>query len=220
MMHTIYNLVSGPLVWAAFIIFIGGSLYRFLSMAMLAKKKDGAVYEYWSFKYAMRSIARWLTPYSTTNMRRKPVMTFFAFAFHICLFLAPIFLYAHMILVKEAWDFGWCSIPDTVADIMTLIVIIACIFFMLRRITQKEVRYLTTFSDYVLLLIVAAPFITGFWAYHQWAGSAWMTVLHMLCGEIMLAAIPFTRLSHMFFIPFTRGYMGSEFGAVRLAKDW
>jgi hypothetical protein len=36
----------------------------------------------------------------------------------------------------------------------------------------------------------------------------------------MLAAIPFTRLSHALFFLFTRGYMGSEFGAVKNAKDW
>jgi nitrate reductase gamma subunit len=219
-MHTIYSVVSGPLVWAAFIIFIGGSIYKLVSMAVLARKKDGVVYEYWSFPYALRSIGRWLTPYATVNMRRKPVMTFVTFAFHLCSVLAPIFLYAHMILVKESLDFGWCSLPDTVADIMTLIVILGCIFFLVRRVTQREVRYLTSASDFVLLAMVAAPFVTGFWAYHQWAGAGWATIVHMLTGEIMLAAIPFTRLSHMFFFPFTRGYMGSEFGAVRCARDW
>jgi len=41
-----------------------------------------------------------------------------------------------------------------------------------------------------------------------------------LSGEVMLAIIPFTKLSHMLFFPITRGYMGSEFGGVRQAKDW
>jgi nitrate reductase gamma subunit len=189
-------------------------------MAVLARKKDGVVWEYMNLRYALRSIIRWLTPYGTVNMRKKPIMTFVTFAFHLCAVLAPIFLYAHMILVKEAFDFGWWSFSDTVADIMTLIVILGCLFFLLRRVTLREVRYLTSASDFVLLFIVAAPFITGFWAYHQWAGADWMTIVHMLTGEIMLAAIPFTRLSHMFFFPFTRGYIGSEFGAVRFTKDW
>lgn len=43
---------------------------------------------------------------------------------------------------------------------------------------------------------------------------------HDLSGEIMLVAIPFTRLSHMIFSVFTRAYMGSEFGGVRHARDW
>ena len=47
-----------------------------------------------------------------------------------------------------------------------------------------------------------------------------MMIAHIVSGEIMLIAIPFTRLSHMIFSPLTRAYMGSEFGNVRHAKDW
>ena len=47
-----------------------------------------------------------------------------------------------------------------------------------------------------------------------------MVILHVVAGEIMLAAIPFTRLSHVVFAVFTRAYMGSEFGGVRHARDW
>ena len=219
-MHDIYAFVRGPMVWAAFIIFIGGSLYRLISMAILAKKKDPVVYWYMSPKYACRSIFHWLIPYGTENMRRKPMMTLVTFAFHLCLLIAPLFLYAHIILVKESWNVAWWYMSDTTADMFTLVVIASVVFFGVRRIVQPEVKYLTSASDYILLAVVAAPFITGFWAYHQWAGAQIMTILHMLSGEILLAAIPFTRLSHMIFFPFTRGYIGSEFGAIRHAKDW
>lgn len=219
-MHDIYNIVSGPLVWAAFIIFVGGSLYRLISMALLARKKDPLVYEYWSTRYALRSIIHWITPFATENMRRKPMMTLVTFAFHLCAIIGPVFLYAHIILVKESWNIGWWYIPDTAVDVMTLVVIICCIYFLVRRLTQREVKYLTTPSDFVVLALVAAPFITGFWAFHQFYGASIATILHMLSGEILLAAIPFTRLSHMFFFPFTRGYIGSEFGAIRHAQDW
>jgi len=82
------------------------------------------------------------------------------------------------------------------------------------------VRYLTTASDFFLLAVVAAPFITGFWAYHQYPGHAVATIAHILSGELVLVIIPFSRLSHMIFFPFTRGYAGSEFGAIRHARDW
>jgi nitrate reductase gamma subunit len=101
-----------------------------------------------------------------------------------------------------------------------VLVIGGCIFFLVRRLVLTEVKFLTSPSDFVLIAVVLAPFITGFWSYHQWIGYRYMTIAHMLAGEIMLAAIPFTRLSHMLFFPFTRGYMGSEFGAIRHAKDW
>lgn len=219
-MHSLYAFVSGPLVWISFILFIGGSLYRFITMAMLARKKDTVVYEYTSFFYALRSIFHWIMPFASVNMRKHPWMTVVAFAFHLCLLIAPIFVFAHIALVKESWDVSWAYISDGVADIMALIVIASCIFFLARRLILPEAKYLTSLSDYALLAIVAAPFVTGFWTHQQWFGYRLMGILHILSGEIMLVSIPFTRLSHMIFFPFTRGYMGSEFGAIRHAQDW
>lgn len=219
-MHTLYNLVSGPLVWLSFILFIGGVIYRLITMGIEAKQKDSVFYEYWSMKYAFRSIFHWIIPFRATNMKNNPTMTIVTFVFHICLILTPIFLSAHIMLWAESWGISWWFIPNILADLATLLVIASCIYFLMRRLKRPEVKYLTTTSDYVLLAIVALPFITGFWAYHHIPGYRIMTILHMLSGEVMLVAIPFTRLSHMIFFPFTRGYMGSEFGAVRHAQDW
>ncbi|QTA90147.1 TmcC family electron transfer complex membrane anchor subunit [Desulfonema magnum] len=219
-MHGLYNFVSGPMVWISFILFIGGSLYRLISMASLAKEKDPVVYIYMNPYYAFRSIFHWIIPFGSENMKKNPAMTVVTFAFHICMLCVPIFLFAHITLWKESWNISWGYISDGTADFMTLIVVGSCVFFLVRRLVRPEVRYLTSYSDFIILAIVAAPFITGFWAYHQWIGYRMMLILHMLSGEIMLIAIPFSRLSHMLFFPFTRGYMGSEFGAVRNVKDW
>lgn len=219
-MHDFYNFVTGPLAWVAFIIFIVGSLYRLINMIILVNKKEKLIFTYMSWKYSLRSILHWITPFAAVNMKKHPAMTIVSFAFHICLIITPIFLLSHIILWDESWNISWWSLPDNIADIMTLIVIAACIFFLVRRLKLPEVRFVTSASDYVLLAIVAAPFITGFLAYHQWFGYKFILILHIISGEIMLAAIPFTRLSHMLFSVFTRAYMGSEFGRVRNVKDW
>ena len=219
-MHSLYNFVSGPLVWLAFIIFIGGCLYRLITLMVLVHKKEKFIYSYMSWKYGLRSIVRWSTPFATENMRRHPTMTIVAYLFHICLILTPIFLLAHVTLIDESWDLSWWTLPDALAAIMTVIVIGACVFFLVRRLVNPEVQYVTSASDYILLAIVAAPFITGFLVYFQLFGYQTLLILHILSGEIMLVAIPFTRLSHMLFAPLTRAYMGSEFGGVRHAKDW
>ena len=219
-MLEIYQFVSGPLAWSAFIIFIGGCLYRLISLLVLVHRKERFIYSYMSLKYGLRSILRWSTPFATENMRRHPGMTIVAFAFHICLLVTPLFLLAHVILIEEAWNVTWWTLPDGLADAMTLIVIAGCIFFFIRRLTQREVQYVTSASDFVLLVIVAAPFVTGFMAYYQWFGYKFFVILHILSGEIMLVTIPFTRLSHMITAPLTRAYMGSEFGGVRHAQDW
>lgn len=219
-MHSLYNLVSGPLVWAAFIIFFAGCLFRLIRMLWMTYKTERFIFSYMSLKYSLRSILHWITPFGTVNMRKHPVMTIVTFAFHISLFLAPIFFLSHIILLDESINLSWGALPDTLADIMTLIIIAACVFFLVRRIISPEVKFVTSASDFWILAIVAAPFITGFYAYHQFPGYATAMILHMLTGEIMLIAIPFTRLSHMIFSVFTRAYMGSEFGGIRHARDW
>ena len=219
-MNTLYQFVSGPLAWLAFILFIGGSLYRLISLMVLVHRKEKFIYSYMSLKYGLRSILRWSTPFATENMKRHPGLTIVAFAFHICLILTPIFLLAHVTLVEESWDISWWTLSDAAADIMTLIVIAGCVFFLVRRLVRPEVQYVTSASDYIILGIVAVPFITGFVAYYQWFEYQIFMILHIISGEVMLVAIPFTRLGHMLFAPLTRAYMGSEFGGVRHAKDW
>jgi hypothetical protein len=103
---------------------------------------------------------------------------------------------------------------------MTLFVIVGCGFFVVRRLTAPEVRNVTTWSDIGLVLVVVAPFLTGFAAHQQWLEGRAMLLLHIVSGAIWLVAIPFTRLRHMLWFFPSRAYMGSEFGAVRNARDW
>jgi nitrate reductase gamma subunit len=219
-MHNVYAFVSGPMLWIAFIVFFGGSLYRLAHLIILIHRKEKFIYSYISLKYSLRSIIRWMTPFATENMRRNPVLTLVAFAFHICLLVSPVFLLAHVVLIEEAWSLNWWTLPDSAAILMAVIVIIGCLFFLVRRRISPEVRYVTSLSDYILLAVVAAPFVTGIFSHYQWFNYPLLTILHILSGEILLVAVPFTRLSHMLFALLTRAYMGSEFGGIRHARDW
>ncbi len=213
-----YEFVSGPLVWIAFIIFFAGMIYQLATMLSMAKKDK--VYSYMSAKYSLRSLAHWTTPFGARNMRKRYETTIVTFAFHICLILTPIFLAAHVLMFSFSWGPKWLAFSAAGANWLTVIVILASLFFLVRRWMLPEVRFVTDPSDYLLLLVAAAPFITGFMATRQWFDYETMVILHMISGSVMLMVIPFTRLSHMLFFPFTRAYMGSEFGAVRAAKDW
>jgi nitrate reductase gamma subunit len=219
-MHSIYTFVTGPLVWVAFLVFIGGLAGKFVYLTSLAKNKDPYVFSYLSLKYALRSIFMWLIPFSTRSMRINPVMTIVTFAFHICLIITPIFLLAHVIMFEEAWGVSWWTLPDAVADVMTWVVLAGIVFFVVRRRIVPEARYVTGPKEFVILALVALPFLTGFLAYHQIFDYQTMIILHVLAGEAMLVAIPFTWLSHVMLYPMIRGYMGSEFGAERHVKDW
>jgi nitrate reductase gamma subunit len=219
-MNTLYNFATGPLAWAAFVIFIGGSAYRIWSMIKLARQKEAAFISYMSLPHAMRSIFRWLTPFGTLGWKENPAITVATFLFHICLFALAIFTAGHEVLWDYAFGISFPSLPQGVSDVLTLIVIGACIYFAYRRLTNAQVSFVTTSKDWLALSIAAAPFITGFLASQQFGNGQIMTLLHVLSGEVMLVAIPFTRLSHALFQPLTRAYIASEFGAVRHVQDW
>jgi Fe-S oxidoreductase len=134
--------------------------------------------------FSLRFIMLWVL--------KRPVMTIATLIFHAGFIIMPLFLNAHVIMFKTTWGFGWASLPEIFTDIVTLFVIICCVIFLLRRLVLKEVKYLTNASDYWLLLIAAAPFITGFLAYHNTENYHFWLILHILSGEIMLAALFFS----------------------------
>ncbi len=214
-----YEFASKWLVWIAFIMFIGGIVWQ-LGRAYKLAEKDKVIFPYMTWKHSLRSLGHWLVPFATKNMRMRYETTIVTFAFHIAVVLLPIFLAAHVVMFNTAWGVSWPTLSVRTADILTVLVLVACVFFLIRRWMLPEVRFVTFASDYVLLGVVAAPFLTGFIARMQWVDYDTIVIIHMLTGCAMLIAIPFTRLSHMIFFPFTRAYMGSEFGAVRNSRDW
>lgn len=214
-----YEFATGPLTWLAFAAFFGGALYK-VATTLSAARKDKVVYPYMSARFGLRSLVHWLTPFGSRSMRLRPGLTVVSFAFHACLLLAPLFAVGHAVLWKSSWGIDWWSLPGGLIDAMTLVVILGGVGFMLRRIALPEVRNVTTWKDHAIVLLVIAPFVTGFVAHHQWLPYRAIVVLHVITGVLWLAAIPFTRLSHMLWFVFARSYMGSEFGAVRNARDY
>ena len=188
-------------------------------MARLAKR-DKVVYPTFDARFGARSVLHWVIPFASTNMRMRPAYTLVSYAFHACVLITPLFVMGHAVLWHESWGVRWWSLPEGVADLMTLVVIFACLFFIVRRLVRPEVRNVSFSSDFLLALLVMAPFLTGFVAHHQWLPYKPMLIIHIISGALWLLLIPWTRLVHMLWFVFTRAYMGSEFGAVRNSRDW
>ncbi|KPJ79162.1 MAG: hypothetical protein AMJ54_00460 [Deltaproteobacteria bacterium SG8_13] len=215
----VYELVRGPLAWVALIVFVAGCLFRLLS-TLLTGKKETTLYPSTSFTDGLRSILHGLVPFGSTYMRRQPLFAVVTIGFHLCVIILPIFLLAHIVLWYESWQVLWWSLPDWLADIMAVWIILACIYFLVRRWAVPEVKKITRTTDVLLPVMILLTFLTGFLAYHQWGPYRPMLILHVLSGEILLIAIPFTKLGHMLFVMFSRAYMGAEFGKVLKAREW
>jgi nitrate reductase gamma subunit len=214
-----YEFLTGPLAWLAFGIFFVGLIVRtVLYIKGLDWKLDRVTYSVntsYGVKGAARSILFWLFPYGTHSWRNNPWFTLWVFVMHIGLLLTPIFLLGHNILLKESWGFGLWTLPEGVADFFTVLVIVSVIFLILRRIALPEVRFITSAYDYLLLAIAAAPFITGFLAFHRTPDYYTWIIAHIICGEIFLVAIPFTKLSHFVLFFLSRAQLGMDYGIKR-----
>ncbi len=221
---TFTSFVEGPLLWIAFLTFLVGSALRLLFFITLSTKKDKPVYRYFSFKWMSLSILRWLLPLNV-DLKKTPVFTILGYVFHICLLAVPIFFSAHVTLWQESrFGWSWWQMPDNWADWMTLTLIAITLFFIVRRIVLAEVRIITTASDYLLLIVCALPFITGYINTHPdgsvyaWTTSVlpfygqYTTTLHILTGELMLILVPFSKLSHWILFFVSRSVIGVEFG--------
>ena len=215
-----YTFLAGPALWAALITFLGGLVFRIARLYQLSRKKDHVFYNHTSFVWGLKSVIYWILPWGSSSMRQQPIFTFVVFVFHITLLAVPLFLNAHNILWDESWGIRMWSLPDTLSDLMTVILLVSIIFLVIRRLVRSEVRILTEAWDYVLLGLTALPFLTGFLAYHQIGPYEMMMILHLLTAEIILILIPFTKLAHMILFFFTRAFIGFEMGGRRGARSW
>lgn len=214
-----YEFVTGPLAWIAFAVFFIGLLIRIVwywrGLDWQADRVAYSQYVGYGVKGALRSIGRWLVPYGTHSWRYYAGFTLLVFIFHLGLLVTPVFLYGHNLLLYESWGVRLPALPEGVADAMTVAMVAAALLILLRRFALPEVRILTRFYDIVVWLIAVAPFVTGFLAYHQVGDYDFWLIAHILCGELMLIAIPLTKLSHFISFFLSRAQLGMDFGIKR-----
>ncbi len=218
-MNELYELLTGPALWAAFIVFIGGLIVRLTYLYSLSKERDRPLHNHVDLKWGFRSIIHWLIPLGSVGLRSQPVFGIAVFLFHVCLLGVPLFLLAHNMLWDEAFGLSLPSLPDSIADVLTVIFVVAALVLLARRIIRAEVRFLSTAWDYSLLMLTSAPFVTGFLAYHQIGPYKPMLILHILFAEILLIIIPFSKLAHIVLFFFSRASFGFEMGR-RGARTW
>jgi len=219
------NFVQGQLVSISVIVFILGFFYQGIQFFKLTKKKEWGVpplpiENKPKKKAADQWVIEGLRTLNGTLWKTDPVFTIVTSVFHVCLIIVPLFLLGHNILLDQAWGFSLFSLPESLSDFLTFIVLVCGVYFLYRRLFLARVRALTTAYDYITLLIAIAPFLTGFLAYHQWVDYETTILIHILSGELMLITIPFTKLGHMLFFFLYRFFIGTEYSFVRGSRTW
>ena len=187
-------IIEGPLLKFSFIFLAVGLILRFtfFMFSIIKGSKDQEERCIYLFKI----FGRFPAPFHKAALK-KPLYTLLRYVFHICLFVVPIWLAGHISLWEDSsLEWSWIPLPDELADWMTLLLLALVVFFMIRHFAIKEFRMDSSLTDYIIVLIAALPFATGYCLAHGTldnipfiGGNMW--TIHILSGEIMIFATVF-----------------------------
>jgi nitrate reductase gamma subunit len=211
------------MAWISFIAFILGLCYQTYRFFSYTKKNPHVIYNPRPRKKITGdSFQAFFKKTRLSVVGVNPVMVIVTSIFHICLVITPLFLLAHNILLKNAIGVSLFSLSESFVDKLTLVFLACGLFFLLRRIIIPKVRAITDWNDYLMLFLATAPFISGYLAYHQIFSDHYRLIisLHILAGELMLVAVPFTKFVHMVFFFVFRFVIESEYSLGKGNRTW
>ena len=186
--------IQGPLLKIVFFVLCVGILTRIIFFATsIIKNRVDIRGEGGSISLIF---ARFFIPFHIA-VSKRPFYASLRYIFHICLFVVPIWLAGHISLWEESsLEWSWSALPDQWADWMTIIVLAFALFFIARHALIKDVRTKTSLLDYIIIVIAALPFATGYSLAHGtldsisfFADNIW--TIHVLSGELMIFAAVF-----------------------------
>ena len=221
-----YDFIRGPMVWIAFIVFFGGTIFQIFSLLSLTKEQTISKLTPGPGRFIPKRADNenkkdWVMWLKLSIAGVNPFMTIVSSVFHVLLIIMPIFVLGHNILLDNSFGLSIISLSEGVSDFLTIIVIVCAGIFLYRRLFVDRVKAITTWSDYLFLFLAAAPFVTGFFAYHQVFENYRLIIsLHILSGELMLMAVPFTKFVHMIYLVIFRFTIVSEYSLGRGNRTW
>ncbi|MDD3449727.1 MAG: hypothetical protein PHF72_11940 [Gammaproteobacteria bacterium] len=210
--------VRGPGFVIAVAIFLFGIVLRLIEIYSLGRKPDLAVARTESRGSGGRTIlGRSLPPEGM--LKRSPITYIGGYIFHIGLFITVLLFEPHIELIRNLIGISWPGLPSPVVDAAAIISIIALIVVLANRITDPVKRFLSNFEDYLTWTLTLLPLLTGYLAYHHlFLNYTLMLALHILTVELLLVALPFTKLFHTFSLFAARWYNGDISGRKGVAS--
>jgi nitrate reductase gamma subunit len=181
-------------------VFVFGMSYRMLHLALLGRKKNLAVARGSEWGPGLRTMWRKFTVVA-------------GYAFHLGFFITLFFLSQHIELLRAVFGFGWKAMPRSIIDISAILAIAAMIALLVHRVMDPVKRLLSGFEDYLTWMLSFLPLLSGYMLLRG-IGFDYTTlmILHLISVELLLIAIPFTKLAHMLSTFSARWYNGAVAG--------
>jgi len=198
----ILEFARGPAFEVALIVFVFGVCWRLAGIFLMhrrldrSKPRQGAL-----IAGGMRAIVmRSLPPH---ELEKKIVFQHISgYAWHLAFFASVLLFAPHIPFFKQFLGFGWPTLPNTVALLSGAVALAILAALLWRRATRPVLRQLSTLDDYLSIVLVILPLVTGFMTYARVLpfGLRYETMLglHVLSICALLVWFPFGKLMHLF----------------------
>ncbi|MBK7137406.1 MAG: hypothetical protein IPH73_14785 [Rhodocyclales bacterium] len=208
----------GPGLTIALAICAFGILLRLFEIFSLGRKADLSRAREHSPGSGWRTIfSRSLPPPGL--LKRAPVTYIGGYVFHLGFAITLLFFVPHIELARSLVGIGWPGLPMPVVDISAVAAMLGLLAVLASRISNPVKRFLSGFQDYLAWLLTFLPLATGYLAFHHLLIDYTLALaLHILSVELLLVALPFTKLFHTVSVFVSRWYNGDIFGRKGVAS--
>ncbi len=210
-----YELSRGPLFKFALLFFIFGMSYRLLVLVFLGWKKNYAPPRGTAFNGIVKAFWYRIAPDKARQAiyYRRVLTVASSFFFHIGALVVILFQPAHVKIWGELLGFEWGSLPIPIVDFAASVALVSFIVIVIDHLTHPVRKAMTTTSDWLSLIFVFLPLLTGWMTYHHlWFPYQTLFTFHMLAVDWLLIWIPLSKMSHFVYFFIGNVIHGVKFG--------
>ncbi|MBN8759834.1 MAG: hypothetical protein BGO61_03465 [Thiobacillus sp. 65-69] len=200
--------VRGPGLDIAVGLFVLGVMWRLIEIYTLGRRPDLAAPRRAAGASGLHTVFRRSMP-PPGMLKRSPVGYIGGYIFHVGLAVIVLGFAPHILLATQLTGLAWPALPSQFVDLVTVVTMAAMLAVLADRIVKPVKRFLSTFGDWFAWTVTFLPVLTGWMAYqHLLLPYTTILALHILSVELLLVALPFTKLFHAFTLIGSRWYSG------------
>jgi nitrate reductase gamma subunit len=129
------------------------------------------------------------------------------------LFISVLFFAPHILFFESVLGFGWPNLPNGIILATAAIAIAILLALLIRRATHPVQRLISNADDYISVLLIIIPLVTGIFAFaHVGAQYETLLAIHLLSVEAMFVWFPFGKLMHTALTFPSRYQAGTSYG--------
>jgi nitrate reductase gamma subunit len=210
---TLLDFARGPALQWSLLIFLAGVTWRLVGSLLLTVRKDLAKAR------RAQPVKDGLTVIATRSLPAHPFekrirfQHYAGYAWHIGLFIAVLFFAPHILFFESVLGFGWPNLPNGIILASAAVTLALLIALLIRRATNPVMKIISNADDYISILLVILPLVTGILAFaHIGARYETMLALHLLSVEALFIWFPFGKLMHTALVWPSRYQAGAAYG--------